>query len=101
MSAWYITSALGLYQVDPVGGRYIIGSPLFSKAKVDVGGGKTFTVVARNNSDRNIYVQSARLNGRRYYKSYIDFKDITRGGTLELTMGAKPSKWGTKSVNRP
>ena len=101
MSAWYITSALGLYQVDPVGGRYVIGSPLFGKASVSVGDGKTFTVVARNNSDRNIYVQSARLNGRPYSKSYIDFKDITRGGTLELTMGAKPSKWGTKRADRP
>ena len=101
MSAWYITSALGLYQVDPVGGRYVIGSPLFGKASVSVGDGKTFTVVARNNSDRNIYVQSVRLNGRPYSKSYIDFKDITRGGTLELTMGAKPSKWGTKRADRP
>lgn len=101
MSAWYITSALGLYQVDPVGGRYVIGSPLFGKASVSVGDGKTFTVVARNNSDRNIYVQSARLNGRPYSKSYINYKDITRGGTLELTMGAKPSKWGTKRADRP
>lgn len=101
MSAWYITSALGLYQVDPVGGRYVIGSPLFGKASVSVGDGKTFTVIARNNSDRNIYVQSVRLNGHPYSKSYIDYKDITRGGTLELTMGAKPSKWGTKRADRP
>lgn len=101
MSAWYIISALGLYQVEPVGGRYVIGSPLFSKASVSVGGGKTFTVVAKNNSDRNVYVQSARLNGRPYAKTYIDFKDITSGGTLELTMGPKPSKWGTKVQDRP
>ena len=101
MSAWYIISALGLYQVEPVGGRYVIGSPLFSKASVNVGGGKTFTVVAKNNSDRNVYVQSARLNGRPYAKTYIDFKDITSGGSLELTMGPKPSKWGTKVQDRP
>ena len=74
---------------------------MFAKASVSVGDGKTFTVVARNNSDRNIYVQSARLNGRPYSKSYIDYKDITRGGTLELIMGAKPSKWGTKRADRP
>ena len=101
MSAWYVISSMGLYQVDPVGGRYVIGSPLFKKATVDVGGGKKFTVVAKNNSDRNIYVQSARLNGKAYTKSYVDFKDIQRGGTLELTMGAKPSKWGTKLADRP
>lgn len=101
MSAWYIISTLGLYQVDPVGGRYVIGSPLFNKATVNVGGGKTFTVVAKNNSDKNIYVQSARLNGRTLNNSYIDYKDIRRGGTLELTMGPKPSKWGTKVACRP
>ena len=101
MSAWYIISTLGLYQVDPVGGRYVIGSPLFSKATVNVGGGKTFTVVAKNNSDKNIYVQSARLNGRTLNNSYIDYQDIRRGGTLELTMGPKPSKWGTKKACRP
>ena len=101
MSAWYILSTVGLYQVEPSGGRYIIGSPLFSRADLNVGGGKTFSVVARNNSDRNIYVQKAYLNGRAYKKSYIDFADIKAGGTLELVMGSKPSKWGTKTADRP
>ena len=101
MSAWYIISAMGLYQVDPVGGRFVIGSPLFDKASVNVGGGKKFTVVAKNNSDRNIYVQSARLNGKPHSKSYIEFDDIRHGGTLELVMGPKPSKWGTKKADRP
>ena len=101
MSAWYIISAMGLYQVDPVGGRFVIGSPLFDKASVNVGGGKKFTVVAKNNSDRNIYVQSVRLNGKPHSKSYIEFDDIRRGGTLELVMGPKPSKWGTKKADRP
>ncbi len=101
MSAWYVISAMGLYQVEPTGGRYVIGSPLFDKASVNVGGGKKFTVVAKNNSDKNIYVQSARLNGRPYTKSYIEFNDITRGGTLELTMGPRPSKWGFKQADRP
>ena len=89
MSAWYILSSVGLYQVDPVGGRFVIGSPLFDKATVNVGAGKTFTVVAKNNSDRNIYVQSARLNGKALKNSYIEFNDIRHGGTLELVMGPK------------
>lgn len=101
MSAWYILSSVGLYQVDPVGGRFVIGSPLFDKATVNVGGGKTFTVVAKNNSDKNIYVQSARLNGKTLKNSYVDFNDIRRGGTLELVMGPKPSKWATAAACRP
>lgn len=101
MSAWYILSSVGLYQVDPVDGRFVIGSPLFDKATVNVGGGKTFTVVAKNNSDKNIYVQSARLNGKTLKNSYVDFNDIRRGGTLELVMGPKPSKWATTTACRP
>lgn len=101
MSAWYILSSVGLYQVDPVGGRFVIGSPLFDKAIVNVGGGKTFTVVAKNNSDKNIYVQSARLNGKTLKNSYVDFNDIRHGGTLELVMGPKPSKWATAAACRP
>ena len=101
MSAWYILSSVGLYQVDPVGGRFVIGSPLFDKATVNVGAGKTFTVVAKNNSDQNIYVQSARLNGKALKNSYIKFNDIRHGGTLELVMGPKPSKWGAAPACRP
>ena len=101
MSAWYILSSVGLYQVDPVGGRFVIGSPLFDKATVNVGAGKTFTIVAKNNSDRNIYVQSARLNGKALKNSYIEFNDIRHGGTLELVMGPKPSKWATAAACRP
>lgn len=101
MSAWYILSSVGLYQVDPVGGRFVIGSPLFDKATVNVGGGKTFTVVAKNNSDKNIYVQSARLNGKTLKNSYVDFNDIRHGGTLELVMGPKPSKCATTTACRP
>ena len=101
MSAWYVLSSIGLYQEEPAGGKYIIGSPLFNETNIDVGDGKTFTVKAVNNSDENIYVQSATLNGKRYDKSYIDYRDIIAGGTLELVMGPKPSKWGTAKKNRP
>ena len=101
MSAWYVLSAIGLYQEEPAGGKYIIGSPLFNEATLNVGDGKTFTIKAVNNSDENIYVQSATLNGKRYDKSYIDYRDIIAGGTLTLQMGPKPSKWGTAKKNRP
>ena len=101
MSAWYVLSTMGLYQVEPAGGRYIIGSPLFGKVEMNVGNGRTFKVVANNNSAQNIYVQSARLNGKKYTKSYIDFKDIVAGGTLELEMGNQPSAFGTAKKDRP
>lgn len=101
MSAWYVLTAMGLYQVEPAGGKYIIGSPLFDSAEMKVKGGKSFKIVANNNSSENIYVQSARLNGKKYTKSYIDFKDITKGGVLELQMGSKPSKFGTAKKDRP
>lgn len=101
MSAWYISSTIGLYQVDPSGGRYVIGSPLFSKATVNVGNRKTFTVEAVGNSAENIYIQSATLNGKPYTKSYIDYADLLAGGTLRLIMGPSPSKWGTAKKDRP
>ena len=101
MSAWYILSALGLYQVDPAGGRFVLGSPLCREAIMNVGGGRTFKVKATGNSEKNIYIQSATLNGKPYTKSYIDFKDIVAGGVLELFMGSNPSDYGTKTEDRP
>ncbi|MBF1418829.1 MAG: glycoside hydrolase family 92 protein [Prevotella histicola] len=101
MSAWYILSALGFYQVEPAGGKYIIGSPIFDDAVINVGNGKTFRIITHNNSDKNMYIQSAKLNGKPYTRSYIDYKDIVRGGTLEFTMGDKPSQFGVKKTDRP
>lgn len=86
MSAWYILSALGFYQVEPAGGRYVFGSPLMDKAVIHVGKGKTFTIVAHNNGPENWRVKSVRLNGKPYDKFYIDFKDIMAGGILEFQM---------------
>jgi putative alpha-1,2-mannosidase len=101
MSAWYVLSSIGLYQVEPAGGKFVIGSPLFDEATVNVGDGKTFTIRAKNNSKENIYVQSAKLNGKPYPKSYLLYQDIVKGGMLELEMGSEPSAWGTQIKNRP
>ena len=101
MSAWYILSSLGFYQVEPAGGRYVFGSPLFDEATMNVGKGKTFRIIAHNNSKENMYIQSVKLNGKPYTRSYIDFKDIVRGGKLEFMMGSKPSKFGVKPADRP
>ena len=101
MSAWYILSAMGIYQVEPAGGKYVFGSPLFSEVTMQVGNNKTFTIKAHDVSDENIYIQSARLNGRPYTHSYIMYDDIVRGGTLEFQMGPQPSDFGTKTKDRP
>lgn len=90
MSAWYILSAMGIYQVEPAGGKYVFGTPLFPEVRMNVGSGKTFTIKALDVSDRNIYIQSVRLNGKPYTRSYIMYNDIVRGGTLEFQMGAEP-----------
>ena len=100
MSAWYVLSSMGIYQVEPAGGKFVIGTPIFDSASMKVGG-KTFTVKTLDNSKDNIYVQSARLNGKPYTKSYIMYSDLVKGGILELQMGSKPSSWGTKVKDRP
>ena len=101
MSSWYVLSSLGLYQVEPAGGKYIIGSPLFDEATISVGQDKTFTIRTQHNSDENLYVQRVRLNGKPYTKSYVTYQDLANGGTLELVMGPRPSRWGTARADRP
>lgn len=89
MSAWYILSAMGIYQVNPSDGIFQFGSPVLDEAVIQLGDGKTFTIRAKNNSGTNRYIQSAKLNGKSYDKMWIDYKDIVAGGTLEFQMGAK------------
>ena len=90
MSGWYILSAMGLYEVEPAGGRYWFGYPLFDRVNVKVGAGKTFDVVKTGKGD---YIQSVKLNGKAYDKPYIDHKDVMAGGVLEFTMGDAETVW--------
>lgn len=92
MSAWYVLSALGLYQVEPAGGRYVFGSPIVESARIKVGDGRFFSIHAHNNSPDNKYIQSVTLNGKPYDKFYIDYADIMAGGTLEFTMTNEAGK---------
>jgi len=102
MSAWYVLSSLGLYQVNPMNGLYVFGSPLFDKATIQLPANKTFIVEAESNSDENIYIQKVELNGKPYTKSYIMYKDIMQGGKLKFYMGAKPNyQFGMKAEDRP
>ncbi len=102
MSAWYVMSSLGFYPVHPAQGIYVFGSPLFDKASIDVGNGKHFTMIIKNNSSANKYIQKIILNNNNYTKSYITYADIMNGGELIIEMGKKPSsKWGTSFQDRP
>ena len=85
MSAWYILSALGMYQVEPAGARYWFGSPIVDRAEIQVEGGK-FIIETINNSDENIYIKSIKLNGEPYTLPYITHTDIAKGGTLTFEM---------------
>jgi predicted alpha-1,2-mannosidase len=97
MSAWYVFSAMGFYPVNPANGMYAIGTPIVKKAAIQLTQNKTFTVLAPNASTKNIYIQSAKLNGKNYNRAYITQKDIANGGILEFAMGDKPNKkWGTE-----
>jgi predicted alpha-1,2-mannosidase len=101
MSAWYVLAAAGLYPLCPGDPRYEITSPVFNRITIRLdpayAKGKTFTIIAHGNSSGNIYIQSARLNGKPYDRCYINYQTITAGGTLELEMGDMPQKhWGVK-----
>lgn len=98
MSAWYVFGALGFYPVCPATPYYAIGSPVFPRAEIAVGNGRTFTIEAEGTSPENIYIQSATLNGKPYNKSYISHSDITGGGVLRFIMGPRPNPaWGTET----
>lgn len=98
MSAWYILSAMGFYQVNPSVPVYAFGTPIFESVKINLENGKTFMIKAANVSDENIYVKSAKLNGKDYHKSFFTHQDLQNGGTLEFEMSDKPVKdWFTES----
>jgi len=101
MSAWYILAASGIHPICPGEKRFEITSPVFSKISFNLdpkySKGKAFTILANNNSDTNIYIQSAALNGKPYDKCWIDYDDIVAGGKLVLEMGSEPNNnWGVE-----
>ncbi len=92
MSAWYVMSAMGLYPVNPAEGIYVLGSPIFEEVAIDMGQGKKFEVIAKNNSKENIYVQSATLNDQPLTRLYLTHEELRVGGKLVLEMGPTPNK---------
>ncbi len=102
LSSWYILSAMGFYPVTPGQTQYAIGSPVFDEVTIDVGEGKTFKIIAENNSAENKYIQSATLNGEEFNRSWLDHKEIMEGGTLSFVMGPEPNKnWAVDKNSVP
>lgn len=101
MSAWYVFAALGLYPLRMGSPDYVIGSPLFERAELDLGGGKRLVVRAQGNSPENVYVQSLKVDGKPWDKTWIPHATIARGATLEFVMGPKPSQWGAAPGDAP
>ncbi len=99
MSAWYVLAAIGLYQVCPGDLRFEITSPVFEEITIRLdeahSPGNSFTVKADNNSEENIYIQDARLNGERLERCFLHYEEIISGGILEIEMGPEPNRnWG-------
>ena len=102
MSAWYILSALGFYAVDPVSGNYVLGSPLFDRATVDLGEGRHLVLQSMGNGPNKPYVQSVTWNGKPYEKSWFSHADIAKGGTFVFQMGERPNEqFGAENTTRP
>jgi putative alpha-1,2-mannosidase len=93
---------MGFYTVDPSSPNYIIGSPLFDKTTIRLGNGKKLVIVAKNNSDKNVYIQSMTLNDQPWNKPWFSHSNIANGATLVFTMGPKPNpQWGSAPAAAP
>lgn len=102
MSAWYILSSLGFYQVNPANGCFVFGSPSFDQAVLDLPGGKTFVLKTHKTGKTNQYIRSATLNGKAITRSFITYKEIMAGGTLAFVMGDVPqTSFGASATDRP
>lgn len=92
MSAWYILSSFGFYQVEPAGGKFVFGYPNFDKVEIAVPAGK-FVIERENKGQQNNYIQGIVLNGTEYKKLWIEYADIMKGGELKFLMGDEPVVW--------
>ncbi|HEY4293485.1 GH92 family glycosyl hydrolase [Luteibacter sp.] len=102
MSAWFVLSALGFYAVDPVSANYVIGSPLFDRAELDVGGGRKLVIEAEGNGPDRPYIQSVTWNGKPYTRTWLRHADLAAGGRLVFRMGATPNlRYGADRADRP
>lgn len=102
MSAWYVLSALGFYQVTPGSGIYELGTPLFDEATIHLENGKKFVIKANRTKPDDFYVNGVQLNSRKHSASYMQHSALENGGELLFELGAAPSmNWGTTEADLP
>jgi predicted alpha-1,2-mannosidase len=102
MSAWYVMSALGFYEVCPASNTYVIGTPSFKNANIQLENGKHFIIRAHQLSDKHYFIQDAKWNGKNYAKSFFTHSEMMQGGELSLKMQSKPNRnWAEKENARP
>lgn len=89
-SAWYVFSALGFYPVTPGTDQYVFGSPLFKKATLSLENGRKLTILARENSDDNVYVKQVSFEGKLIDRNFIRQHELMAGGRLVFKMDNKP-----------
>lgn len=91
MGAWFIMNMLGFYPLNPAGGSYVIGSPIFAKSTIKVAGAtQPLVIIAKNQAPQNVYVHALTWNGKPLQGVEMKYSDLMQGGTLEFTMGATP-----------
>jgi predicted alpha-1,2-mannosidase len=101
MSAWYIFSAMGFYPYLHSVPEYTIGSPIFDQVTLNLPGGNKCVITAQHNSAENKYIQSMKINGKPWNKTFLPHDAIAGSGTIEFVMGPQPSAWGTSKASRP
>ena len=92
MSAWYLFSALGFYPVAPASDQYQLGSPAIKTAVLHLENGKTLTIEAKDQSEKNVYVKKVTVNGQTLKRTYLTYSEITGGGKIVFYMDDQPSK---------
>jgi len=101
MSAWYVMNAIGFYSYNVGSGEYIISSPKYDKITIHLDNGKDLTIIAHNNSEENVYIQSCKINGIPYEKLYFTHEQLMSGVTVEFEMGSEPSAWASGEDAKP
>ena len=101
-SAWYVFSALGFYPVTPASTQYVLGAPLFKSIKINLENNNSIIIDSPENSDKNIYIDRLKLNGKDHSKNWVDHFELLKGAKLKFEMADKPNlKRGTEDSDAP
>eukprot|EP00605_Chrysophyceae_sp_TOSAG23-4_P000192 GSChrysophyteH1.ASY1.ANO1.228.1 assembled CDS len=91
MSAWYLLGSIGLYELAPGSGNYVLGSPLFESVKLRISKNKFLYITASNQGPANVYVHEITMNGKIVTAGHIPYKELITGGILHFKMSDKPT----------